>query len=71
MEVCRAFLGVFWMDYATIYQDRVVFAIKFSFTGATFDAHIYAQMVAIYILTGHIPRESIDSVDCVLYSESA
>lgn len=48
-----------------------MFAIKFGLTAATFDAHIYREVVDIYILAGYFARKSIDSEDCVLYSESA
>ena len=71
MEVYRAILCIFWMHYHVILHDCVSLTIKFSLTMATFDAHIYREVVDIYILARYFARESIDSEDCVLYSELA
>jgi len=71
MKVNRAFLCCIWMKYSISLQDCVGLAEKLGFTTATFDAHIYCESVSIYILVGDFDRESIDSGDCVPYSESA
>ena len=65
MKVNRTFLGAFWMDYAAIQHDRVRLAEKLGFTTATFDAHIYREVVDIYILAGKICRSDVDSRDYV------
>lgn len=69
VEVNRAFLSIIWMNNATFYQDRISLAEKLGFTTATFDAHIYTEMVGIYILMGQFCRFYVDSGYCVPYSE--
>ena len=58
------------MDNHVILHDCVSFAIKFGFTAATFDAHIYPELVDIYILAGDFARDNVDSGYCVPYTES-
>jgi hypothetical protein len=57
------------MDYAFIYHDCVCFAVFFGMTTATFDAHIYREVVAIYILAGQLCRFYVDSGYYVPYTE--
>ena len=71
MEVYRTIDGHIRVFDHTIVEYCVCFAIKFRSACTTFDAHIYAELVDIYILAGQICRKSIDSEDCVLYSELA
>ena len=49
----------------------LMFAAKNGITVVTDDAHIYPELVDIYILAGHFAGESIDSGDCVPITESA
>ena len=58
------------MDCFFKIHNCVLSAIKFGFAMATFDAHIYAEVVDIYILVGQNARENIDSGYCVPYPES-
>ena len=58
------------MNNASFYQDRVSLAEELGFTTATFDAHIYTELVRIYILAGQFCRFNVDSGYCVPYPES-
>ena len=48
----------------------VVLTRKTRLTFATLDAHIYSELVDIYILAGQNARENVDSGYCVPYPES-
>ena len=74
MEVSGAIAYHFVLIFGRYFLKSEVYVVltrKTRFTFATLDAHIYPELVDIYILTGHFARKSIDSEDCVLYSESA